>query len=733
MKTIRAAISVAGLIVLALAVPASSQYLEYMNSTQWGGLNHMEIDNDLAYCGFTRGLLIYDISNSDNIRQISQLYTGGPIYYLAKSGDYIYAPVYGRGLRVIDISDPYNPEIIGAYDDSTATFVAIEGYRAYLASMHTPHFNGNYSISAFNVQDPSNPQLMWQYEGEARFRSMAANDGNLYIVENSSGMDQGGGMRTLRGLFNAPTIDYGRYETSRYAQKIMAYNNQLYFLDNGLGLSVMDMSAPYMPRIIAQVFPGDTLYHFCRDFTISDDVAYALNHVAADFCYLSLYDVSDPSEPSLIDRGIDFESPSYEVNAGNGLAFTHDEAYDFNPRIQIIDVTDPEEPVLGPNFKTAYPMREIALLDDHLIAAHSFSGFSVLNKADIDNVYLESQNDTLPSMGHISLLGNYAVFSTYNSYSGNLYVYDLSQPASPEFLANYHAQGSIQDMAVIGNYAYLCIANHGLEIVDLTSPNNPYQYEILDTVPAPRQIVIENDYAYFACGQSGLMILDVADPAAPSLAGYFYRYPINILSMAIRDSVAYLSDSDFLTIVDISDPSNITLLNNIYYGHSIGEIAFLDNYMLLPGPYNSIDFYSLNDPAQPEFAFNSTTTAGLGEFLVRDDDIIINEGTAITFARFHQTAIDEIANIPSTFGHSFNYPKPFNAKTSIHYSLSTPSMVNIDIYDILGRKVHSLANRQQSAGYHIVNWDASGFSSGIYFYKITSNDQELSGEMLLLK
>ena len=733
MKSARAIIGVAGLIIAILAIPVSSQYLEYINSAQWGGLNHMEIEDSLAYCGFGRGLLIYDIANPDSIRQVSRLYTAGSVYYLAKSGDYVYAPVYGRGLRVIDVSDPYNPEIAGGYDDSTAAFVAIEGDRAYMASTHTPYFSGNYSIRAFNIQDPLNPLLMWQYECDARFRSMAANDGNLYIVENSAGMEQGGGIRTLRGLYNAPPIDYGRHETSRYAQKIMAYNNQLYFLDNGLGLSVMDMSAPYMPRIIAQVFPGDTLYHFCRDFTINNDVAYALNHVAADFCYLSLYDVSDPTEPSLIDRGIDFESPSYEVNAGNGLAFTHDEAYDFNPRIQIIDVTDPEEPVLGPNFRTAYTMRDIARLDDHLIAAHSFSGFSVLNIADIDNVYLESQNDTLPSLGHISLLGNYAVFSTYNSYSGNLYIYDLSQPASPEFLANYHAQGSIQDMAIIGNYAYLCIANHGLEIVDLTSPNNPYQYEILDTVPAPRQIVIENDYAYFACGQSGLMILDVADPAAPSLAGYFYRYPINILSMAIRDSVAYLSDSDFLTIVDISDPSNITLLNSIYYGRSVGKIAFLDNYMLLSGFYNSIDFYSLSVPAQPEFAFTSTATAGLGDFVFRDDDIIINEGSSITFARFHQTAIDEFAAIPGAVGLCSNYPNPFNASTTIRYRLPEPSTVTLDIYDVLGRKVQTLASRRQSAGDHMINWNADGFSSGVYIYRITAGEQTLSGEMLLLK
>lgn len=80
-----------------------------------------------------------------------------------------------------------------------------------------------------------------------------------------------------------------------------------------------------------------------------------------------------------------------------------------------------------------------------------------------------------------------------------------------------------------------------------------------------------------------------------------------------------------------------------------------------------------------------------------------------------------------------NYPNPFNAQTTLSFNLNQAAYVEIDIYDITGRKVDRIAEGYYDAGQHNVNWDASEQSSGIYFYKVSAGNQSITRRMTLLK
>ncbi len=97
------------------------------------------------------------------------------------------------------------------------------------------------------------------------------------------------------------------------------------------------------------------------------------------------------------------------------------------------------------------------------------------------------------------------------------------------------------------------------------------------------------------------------------------------------------------------------------------------------------------------------------------------------------TDADENTNLPADFLVLDNYPNPFNASTAIEYQLQRSADVKIEIYNILGRKVATLIDMNQSPGYHRAIWNANGFSSGVYFYKIQADDLTQSKKMLLLK
>ena len=86
-----------------------------------------------------------------------------------------------------------------------------------------------------------------------------------------------------------------------------------------------------------------------------------------------------------------------------------------------------------------------------------------------------------------------------------------------------------------------------------------------------------------------------------------------------------------------------------------------------------------------------------------------------------------------TYSLQQNYPNPFNPTTTIQFSLEKDGFVELDIIDILGRRVESLINDHKTRGNHIVKFDASKLASGIYFYRIKSRKFVQTKKMILLK
>ena len=74
-----------------------------------------------------------------------------------------------------------------------------------------------------------------------------------------------------------------------------------------------------------------------------------------------------------------------------------------------------------------------------------------------------------------------------------------------------------------------------------------------------------------------------------------------------------------------------------------------------------------------------------------------------------------------------------NAATTISYDLATSGNVSLKVYDISGRLAATLVDGQVEAGSHTVDWDASGVSSGVYFYKLVTSDYTCTKKMNLLK
>ena len=99
---------------------------------------------------------------------------------------------------------------------------------------------------------------------------------------------------------------------------------------------------------------------------------------------------------------------------------------------------------------------------------------------------------------------------------------------------------------------------------------------------------------------------------------------------------------------------------------------------------------------------------------------------------------DQSPEIPGKFALYQNFPNPFNPVTFIRYDLPEKSFVNVTVFDLLGKKVNSLVNKEQEAGVKTIVWsgtDGAGkpVSSGVYFYSVQTENSIQTRKMVLLK
>jgi hypothetical protein len=99
---------------------------------------------------------------------------------------------------------------------------------------------------------------------------------------------------------------------------------------------------------------------------------------------------------------------------------------------------------------------------------------------------------------------------------------------------------------------------------------------------------------------------------------------------------------------------------------------------------------------------------------------------------------NDIFQYPAKYNLNNCYPNPFNPITTLRYDLPKDALVNITIYDMMGRIVNNLVSSQQNAGYKSIQWNATNdkgapVSAGLYLYTIQAGDYSKTKKMVLLK
>lgn len=96
--------------------------------------------------------------------------------------------------------------------------------------------------------------------------------------------------------------------------------------------------------------------------------------------------------------------------------------------------------------------------------------------------------------------------------------------------------------------------------------------------------------------------------------------------------------------------------------------------------------------------------------------------------------LDNLDNLPQVFSIKQNYPNPFNPKTTIEFSIPNNEFVELKIFDVNGKEIHTLVNDNLTAGSHKYDWiTAESIASGIYYYTIKAGEFTNTKKLILLK
>ena len=567
--------------------------------------------------------------------EIGNFSDGGYLEDVFVSGDIAYVADRHQGLEIINVSDPYNPSLLGKYDDDkvfqTARAIYVSNDIAYIAE-------GYDGLNIVDVSDPTNPTLLSKFANQSfpnteyEYWDVKVSGGVAYAtIFNANGYDNYYGGLDIINVSDPtnPTL-LGKFgDVYNSSKDVFLYGTIAYIADDGL--EIIDVSDPVNPIELGQYVP---YAGYSSALCVSESIVY----LAAGTNGIDIIDVSDPHNPIKL-GGFDDGGDSWDIDIFDGIAYVSDG----NGGFEIIDVSDPQNPAKlgefndGGDVVNAFILGGIAYLADKYeglkiidigfecgewltpteIGSFKNEGFSTGVFVSGDYAYLADawygldiinvENLTNPSLlGHFSssnpedLFVSGDVVYLADWYDG-LLIINVSSKTNPQLLGTYNnAFFNATDVYVSGNIAYVVNLPHGFHLIDISNPNNPRQVGHYDTLSAAHGIYVSGNIAYVACTVTGLRIYDISNPGDIKYLGNYNDYVGTAYDVYVSGDIAYIADREGgLEIIDVSNPTNPTKIGEFNNFGLVEDVYVSGNIAYVADVNYGVEIIDVTDPSNP--------------------------------------------------------------------------------------------------------------------------------------
>ena len=221
--------------------------------------------------------------------------------------------------------------------------------------------------------------------------------------------------------------------------------------------------------------------------------------------------------------------------------------------------------------------------------------------------------------------------------------------------------------------------------------------------------------------------------------------PIRYSNTNLRlDSVSFIGTvitNDFVGVIDtVSDPDIVRI------SYLLTNYTLPVKYLSSPNGLLATMFFTVKNDALPgNFSIDSVMQIENVGGNIRETNIQFASPDGLTtyhpdfqegnVAILVPTGINDDLNsaLPKDFSLAQNYPNPFNPTTIIGFSLPTASHVKLEVFNVLGQKVETLADGKYSAGNYNMEFNATNHPSGVFFYRLTHDNGVETKKMILIK
>ncbi len=719
------------------------------------------------------GIKIYDVSTRSAPTLIAEWPTADVAYSVAVFGTRLYAAIGGAGLLILDVTDPGDPSSLGTVDTPGNAECVDVGF-SYGDTVAIVADNG-VGFTIIDVTDPGSASIVGTETTVTDFTDIRFGDQNLAFAV-SLGLPSERGVRSYQ-IWPPEFVSVFRHVvTSDPPFCVEVKGDQLVYacgLNNqGGGNGFVDI-IEWFGSEVQITYPVPEL-PMGVVYNSSSGRLYLSGNSDFQVCEV-------PSQNLNLEGSIDSDMRT-DMIVGNGdIVYVGNKLRD---RIEIIDVGTPSNPTLLNTFEISGSLEDLAVAAGHLFVSGSDGGSS-LRAYDLPTpstpILVQTFQDAGTTFKSIRTRGN----NLFNIGQNNstLTVVDISTPASPFIAGSANGHGTTYQFEVEGDYVYqlhmdpttlgimdvgepenpvtrgnLPIAHEGwpsgidvgsgltratycfvgvgenLLVIDVTNPDAPTLHGELNVGVEILNVLYFEESVYLSCGEFGLFVVDVSIAASPSLEGFLDS------SGSARDAIAmgdYIHIADysnqlctgwvncdsgspvFLSEFDIAvGDARVDLHWETEAGSSLAEFRVLashesDSWMVsvveeFPGVYRATD-QSENLAVGGEFTYSLSS----------------RESNADWIQHYRETVT---LNAPSPHaGIEGAWPNPFNPQVTINYRLAAAGPARMAIYDLAGRHVTTLLDKEMSVGKHELVWsgrdsDGREMSSGIYMASLATSE-----------
>lgn len=250
---------------------------------------------------------------------------------------------------------------------------------------------------------------------------------------------------------------------------------------------------------------------------------------------------------------------------------------------------------------------------DHYAIVGSGRGVRIMDISLQSHPRSIAEVETGGSVTDIFVSGNYAYVTTNgqdglsltDEFTGGLTIIDLSNPVQPQTVSFYDLQSFCETITGFGNYVYIA-ASSSVIVFDVSDASNPQKTGSVYVGNAPHGVFTDGHYLYVAAQSAGFKIYDLSDPAHPSAKGSYQYWSEKIF---VRDTIAIVtSQQSGMAIFSVNDPANPLKLSEISsedYSDGYFDAALKGSFLYGIGRGSGkgpmVKVFDISDPNAPTF------------------------------------------------------------------------------------------------------------------------------------